>query len=181
MTIEITGAPEPSASDPPDVLHECSVWSAGDGAGGVRCRWVRDGVSMTATAPRSVTESASSTDNPDAQARRANDRELSPGFQPDLTTSEDAMDILLAAEEFPTERPDESVDHVALYAKYRLLAAEQAALRRLAMLVAQGVEPAEVFGAVINEMCQCVSAQAAGLWRYETSGEITLLAVDYRS
>jgi hypothetical protein len=54
-------------------------------------------------------------------------------------------------------------------------------LRRLAMLVAQGVEPSEVFGAVINEMCQCVSAQAAGLWRYETSGEITLLAVDYRS
>ena len=81
-----------------------------------------------------------------------------------------------AAEEFPTERLDESVDHVALYAKYRQLAAEQAALRRLAMLVAQGVEPSEVFGAVINEMCQCVSAQAAGLWRYETSGEITLLA-----
>ena len=65
--------------------------------------------------------------------------------------------------------------------EYRRLAAQQAALRRLAMLVAQGVEPSEVFGAVINEMCQCVSAQAAGLWRYETSGEITLLAVDYRS
>ena len=91
------------------------------------------------------------------------------------------MDVLVTAEEFATERLDESVDHVALYAKYRLLAAEQAALRRLAMLVAQGVEPSEVFGAVINEMCQCVSAQAAGLWRYETSGEITLLAVDYRS
>src|SRR5271170_4352691 len=136
---------------------------------------------MTATSPRSVTESASSTDNPDAQARRANDGELSPGFQSDLTTSEDAMDVLVTAEEFPTERLDDSEDHVALYAKYRLLAAEQAALRRLAMLVARGVEPSEVFGAVINEMCQCVSAQAAGLWRYETSGEITLLAVDYRS
>jgi sugar diacid utilization regulator len=136
---------------------------------------------MTATSPRSVTESASSTIGSDARARRANDGELSPGFQSDLTTSEDAMDVLFTAEEFPTERLDESVDHVALYAKYRLLAAEQAALRRLAMLVAQGVEPSEVFGAVINEMCQCVSAQAAGLWRYETSGEITLLAVDYRS
>jgi len=30
-------------------------------------------------------------------------------------------------------------------------------------------------------MCQVCAAQAAGLWRYETSGEITLLAVDYRS
>ena len=32
-----------------------------------------------------------------------------------------------------------------------------------------------------NEMCRCVLRTAAGLWRYETSGEITLLAVDYRS
>jgi sugar diacid utilization regulator len=91
------------------------------------------------------------------------------------------MDVLLTAEEFPTERLDESVDHVALYAKYRQLAAEQAALRRLAALVARGAEPSEVFDAVINEMCQCVSAQIVGLWRYEKSGEITLLAVDYRS
>ena len=90
------------------------------------------------------------------------------------------MDVLLTAEELAAEF-DESLDGGKLYAKYRLLAAEQAALRRLAMLVARGVEPSEVFGAVINEMCQCVSAQAAGLWRYETSGEITLLAVDYRS
>jgi PucR C-terminal helix-turn-helix domain/GAF domain/GGDEF-like domain len=136
---------------------------------------------MTATSPRSVTESASSTDNPDAQARRANDSEPSAGFQSDLTVDEDAVDGFFTAEEFPTERLDESVDKVALYAKYRQLAAEQAALRRLATLVARGPEPSEVFDAVINEMCQCVSAQAAGLWRYETSGEITLLAVDYRS
>jgi hypothetical protein len=30
-------------------------------------------------------------------------------------------------------------------------------------------------------MCHCVSAQTAGLWRYQTSGEITLIALDYRS
>jgi sugar diacid utilization regulator len=136
---------------------------------------------MTAHSPSSVAESASSTIDPDAQARRANDGEPSARFQSDLTIDEDAVDGLFTAEEFPTERLDESVDNVALYAKYRQLAAEQAALRRLAMLVARGAEPSEVFDAVINEMCQCVSAQTAGLWRYETSGEITLLAVDYRS
>src|SRR5271155_5396532 len=76
---------------------------------------------------------------------------------------------------------DWSPDNAWVYAEYRQLAAEQAALRRLATLVARGAEPSEVFDAVINEMCQCVSAQTAGLWRYETSGEITLLAVDYRS
>ena len=40
--------------------------------------------------------------------------------------------------------------------KYRRLAAEQAALRRLATLVAQGVEPLKVFGAVA-EKCADVS------------------------
>ena len=136
---------------------------------------------MTAHSPSPLAESASSTIDPDAQARRANDGEPSARFQSDRMIDEDAVDGLLTAEEFPTERLDESVDNVALYAKYRQLAAEQAALRRLATLVARGAEPSEVFDAVINEMCQCVSAQAAGLWRYETSGEITLLAVDYRS
>ena len=91
---------------------------------------------MTANSPSSVAESASSTIDPDAQARRANDGELSAGFQSDLTIDEDAVDGLLTAEEFPTERFDESVDNVMLYAKYRRLAAEQAALRRVTTLVA---------------------------------------------
>ena len=84
---------------------------------------------MTAHSPSSVAESASSTIDPDAQARRANDGELSAGFQSDLT-----------------------IDQDQLYAKYRRLAAEQAALRRLATLVARGIEPMEVFGAVAEEM-----------------------------
>jgi sugar diacid utilization regulator len=33
-----------------------------------------------------------------------------------------------------------------------------------------------VFDAVTNEMCRCVSAECAGLWRYETSGEIIVVA-----
>ena len=65
--------------------------------------------------------------------------------------------------------------------QYRRLAAEQAALRRLATLVARGVEPAEVFDAVVKEMRRCLLTERAGLWRFETSGEITLLAVDHRS
>jgi sugar diacid utilization regulator len=46
----------------------------------------------------------------------------------------------------------------------------------VATLVARGVEPSEVFDAVKNEMCRCVPAECAGLWRYETGGEITLVA-----
>ena len=49
----------------------------------------------------------------------------------------------------------------------------------LGTLVARGVEPWEVFDAVTKEMCRCVPAEAAGLWRYETSDEITMVAATY--
>jgi sugar diacid utilization regulator len=155
---------------------ECSAWGAGDAAGGVRCQRVRDGgVPMTANSPSSVAESASSTIDNDAQARRANDGGLSARFRSDLTIDEDAADGGLTAEEFPAEF-DENLDDGKLYAAYRRLAAEQAALRRVATLVARGVEPMEVFGAVAEEMRRCVPAVTAGLWRFETDGEITIVA-----
>jgi sugar diacid utilization regulator/uncharacterized protein YoaH (UPF0181 family) len=109
---------------------------------------------MSANSPSSATESASTID-PDAQ---------------------DPVDGLLTAEEFPTERLDESVDNAALYAKYRRLVAEQAALRRVATLVARGVGSLEVFGAVAEEMRRCVPADTAGLWRFESDREITIVA-----
>jgi sugar diacid utilization regulator len=88
----------------------------------------------------------------------------------------DAIDELPIVEERPDRRPGESVDDVALYAEYRRLVAEQDALRRLAALVARGVEPVEVFGAVADEMRRCVPAATAGLWRFETDGEIAIVA-----
>jgi GAF domain-containing protein len=91
----------------------------------------------------------------------------------------DAIGELPDAEEPADRRPLESVDGAQLYAQYRRLVAEQAALRRLATLVARGVEPSEVFDAVTNEMCRCVGAMTAGLWRYDTTGEITVLSGAY--
>ena len=76
---------------------------------------------------------------------------------------------------------DWSADNAWVYTQYRQLAAEQAALRRLSTLVARGVEPSEVFDAVVKEMRRCLLVERAGLFRYETSGELTLLAADYRS
>ena len=122
---------------------------------------------MTATSPSSVAESANSTIDPDG--------ELSAGFQSDLTIDDGAVDGLLTAEEFAAEF-DENLHDGTLYAEYRRLAAEQAAVRRLATLVARGVEPLEVFGAVADEMRRCVPADTAGLWRFETDREITLVA-----
>jgi hypothetical protein len=126
---------------------------------------------MTTNSPSPGAESASSTIDPDAQARRANDRELSAGSQSDQTIDEDAVDGLFTAEELPAEF-DDNRDDGTLYAEYRRLAAEQAALRRLATLVARGVGPLEVFGAVAEEMRRCVHADTAGLWRFESDREI---------
>jgi signal transduction histidine kinase len=55
------------------------------------------------------------------------------------------------------------------------LAEEQAALRRVATLVAEGAAPAEVFKAVGAEVCRLIPADAAGLIRYETDGTFTPL------
>ena len=46
----------------------------------------------------------------------------------------------------------------------------------MATLVARGVEPVEVFGAVAEEMRRCLPADTAGLWRFETDGEISIVA-----
>ena len=55
------------------------------------------------------------------------------------------------------------------------LADEQAALRRVATLVAQGATPAEVFEAVSVEVARLVPADGAALTRYETDGTVTAL------
>ena len=56
------------------------------------------------------------------------------------------------------------------------LAAEQAALRRVATLVARGVPPEEVFAAVTAEAGQLLGAQLAGMGRYESDRAVTVLA-----
>jgi signal transduction histidine kinase len=58
----------------------------------------------------------------------------------------------------------------------QVLAEQQAALRRVAMLVARGVSPSEVFSAVAAELARVLAMQNASVWRYEPDGAATLLA-----
>jgi signal transduction histidine kinase len=58
----------------------------------------------------------------------------------------------------------------------RLLLEEQAALRRVATLVARAVSPSEVFDAVAREVAQLLDAPATGLLRYEPDGTGTVMA-----
>jgi signal transduction histidine kinase len=64
------------------------------------------------------------------------------------------------------------------------LAEEQAALRRVATLVARGVPPKEVFAAVIEEIARLLPVNVAGIIRYDPDGMFTYVAtwgkaVDY--
>ena len=57
------------------------------------------------------------------------------------------------------------------------LVEEQAALRRVATLVAEGAAPTAVFDAVIAEVGQLLGAAQTGLARYEDEHEISVLAI----
>ena len=50
------------------------------------------------------------------------------------------------------------------------LVAEQAALRRVATLVARGIDPAEIFSAVAEEIRRLLDADSAGMARFEPDG-----------
>jgi GAF domain-containing protein len=57
------------------------------------------------------------------------------------------------------------------------LAEEQAALRRVATLMAHGASPEDVFAAVTEEVGRLLSVDIAALGRYESGGTLTFLAV----
>jgi signal transduction histidine kinase len=56
------------------------------------------------------------------------------------------------------------------------LAEQQAALRRLATLVARGVKPSDVFSAVAEEMARCLGTTDAEVLRYEPDGAAIVVA-----
>jgi PAS domain S-box-containing protein len=58
----------------------------------------------------------------------------------------------------------------------RTLADEQAALRRVATLVAKGVPPEDVFAAVSEEVGQLVAIDSTSMLRYEGDGTATVIA-----
>jgi signal transduction histidine kinase len=68
-----------------------------------------------------------------------------------------------------------SLDNAQLYAEFRRIADEQAALRGVATLVARGVGPDLVFAAVAEEVGALFGAEAAAIMRFEPDGEATVM------
>ena len=70
-----------------------------------------------------------------------------------------------------------SPDRTAAHAHLAEVEAEQAALRRIAALLARSVPAEEVFDAVVDEVRSLMGVEAAGLGRYEADNTATVLAV----
>jgi signal transduction histidine kinase len=81
----------------------------------------------------------------------------------------------LRAREADRRRREVEVSHDEL----GILAEHQAALRRVATLVARGANPSEVFAAVSDELARCLHAVNAGLLRYEPDGSGYVVDVQY--
>jgi signal transduction histidine kinase len=70
-----------------------------------------------------------------------------------------------------------AIANAAARDEVRELAQTQAALRRVATLVAGGARPSEVYSAVADEIVQCcLDVDASAVWRYESDSAMTLLA-----
>ena len=68
-----------------------------------------------------------------------------------------------------------SLDNAQLYAEFRQVAGEQAALRRVAMLVAQAAPPEAVFAAVAAEAGRLLGVDVAVLVRYDPRDSVTVV------
>jgi signal transduction histidine kinase len=75
-----------------------------------------------------------------------------------------------------TELVATAISATAGRAELARLADEQAALRRVATIVARGVAPAEVFAAVAAEIGRLLAADVTTMCRYEADGTVTVLA-----
>src|ERR1700727_1773204 len=71
--------------------------------------------------------------------------------------------------------PDPSVPADQMYAEFRRIADEQAALRRVAVLVAQATPPEDVFAAVGGEAGRLLGVHVAVLVRYDPRDTITVV------
>jgi signal transduction histidine kinase len=69
-----------------------------------------------------------------------------------------------------------SLDNAQLYEEYRRIAAQQAALRRVATLVAEGREPSAVFEAAAAEIQEMLDADGVTLGRYEAGDTVVVVA-----
>lgn len=69
-----------------------------------------------------------------------------------------------------TELVSTAIANSEAHEKVRRLLNEQAALRRVATLVAAEVDPAELFSAVTDEIAHLFGSEGAGIWRFEQDG-----------
>jgi signal transduction histidine kinase len=75
-----------------------------------------------------------------------------------------------------TELAATAISNTEAWSETRTLADEQAALRRVATLVARESPPTEIFAMVAEELGHLLRVEGTGIWRYENDGYATAVA-----
>jgi GAF domain-containing protein len=172
--------------DPDGLFTTVAAWSTGKAAFPVGGRWIPEGKNVTTIVfetggPARIDDFADASGPVGVAAREA-------GYQSAVgtpivvegrlwgvvTASSWAEQALPADTEARlasfTELVATAIANAESRAGLARLAAEQAALRRVATLVADGVPPEEVFAAVTDEVGRLLSVKHASLGRYEPDG-----------
>jgi PAS domain S-box-containing protein len=179
--------------EPDGTLTTVAAWSAGAVAAfPVGRRWIPEGRNVTTLVvetgrPARMDDFAQATGPVGVQAREAGYRSaVGTPITVDgqlwgvMTAASTAAEPLPADTELRlasfTELVATAIANAESRAALARLADEQAALRRVATLVAEGVQPAEVFAAVGQEVIGLLDAQNAAIARLEDDGTYTIVA-----
>jgi signal transduction histidine kinase/uncharacterized protein YoaH (UPF0181 family) len=190
QVLQLTNAAVCRYDDEGRMMTVIAVWGDHPGAFSAGSRWPLDGPSMSAEVFRTgrPVRVEDYTDLPGSLAGAAReggfDRVAGAPIIVDgrvwgviATSSSDAPlpdDLEDPLAEF-TELVATAIANSQAHDNLRRLAEEQAALRRVATLVAAGAPPADLFEAVCAEVAQLVGAEAAALARFEPDGMVLAL------
>jgi signal transduction histidine kinase len=178
--------------DPDGMVSTVAAWSAGAVAFPVDNRWDPEGNNVTAIVfatgrPARVDDFSDASGPIGVHARDAGYRSAvgSP-----IKVEGRLWGVMSAASSAPERLPADTEGRLASFtelvataianaenrAALARLAEEQAALRRVATLVARGVPPEEVFAAVTEEVVRLLPVDFAHMGRYEPDAVVTVLA-----
>jgi GAF domain-containing protein len=170
-----------------------AAWSAGVSAFPVGGRWVPEGKNVMTIVfetgrPARIDDFADASGPVGVAAREAGYRS---GVGTPITVEGHLWGVMTAASSAEEPLPPDTESRLASFtelvataianaessAGLARLAEEQAALRRVATLVAEGVPPVRVFSTLCQEANRLIDAQAGTIGRLEPDGKITVVAI----
>jgi signal transduction histidine kinase len=180
--------------DVDDTATDCASFPPASGISTVGKRWSMDGTNVLSlvrdsSAPARIDDYSQIDNELAATVRRVGLRST---VGVPIVVAGRLWGVMIVATSDPDPLPDDTAERLASFTALLAtaiadaesrealgrLAEQQAALRRVATLVARGAAPAEVFCAVADEMAQCLNADNASVNRFD-GDEMVILAVSH--